>query len=102
MKICTEIRAEKIKRIRGGAAPRVLELCSGCGGMSLGLKSAGFDLVAHVEADETAARSYALNFEPPVGGRREAWTLARDMVRSDPASLITELGLQGDEAEQFD
>ena len=97
-----EIRFEKLERIRGGRAPRVLELCSGCGGMSLGLKAAGFDLVAHIEMDATAAESYALNFDPPVAARREAWSQARDMTRADPASLCSDLGLQGSSAEQFD
>jgi DNA (cytosine-5)-methyltransferase 1 len=97
-----ETRAEKLTRIRAGGAPRVLELCSGCGGMSLGLKAAGFDLVAHIETDETAAASYAINFEPPVDDRRAAWALARDMIKSDPATLCEELGLEGDVVDQFD
>lgn len=102
MKAGAELRTEKLERIRRGGAPRVLELCSGCGGMSLGLKAAGFDLVGHIEMDETAAASYALNFDPPVADRREAWGQARDMTRSDPASLCSELGLEGSAAEQFD
>lgn len=102
MKTGAEIREEKLSRIRAGGAPRVLELCSGCGGMSLGLKAAGFDLVAHVEADETAAASYAINFQPPVAGRQKAWALARDMTRSDPATLCAELGLKGAAVDQFD
>src|SRR5271170_2402496 len=102
MKRGTEIRAAKLKRIREGGVPRVLELCSGCGGMSLGLKRAGFDLIAHVEVDETAAASYALNFQPPVADRREAWSRPRDMILSDPASLSAELGLEGEAVEQFD
>ncbi len=102
MKTGAEIRAAKLERIRLGRAPRVLELCSGCGGMSLGLKAAGFDLVAHIEMDATAAASYALNFGPPVDERREAWSLARDMIASDPTSLCHDLGLDGDAGEQFD
>lgn len=96
------IRTAKLERIRRGGAPRVLELCSGCGGMSLGLKAAGFDLVAHVEMDATAAKSYALNFAPPVADRRDAWSAARDMTQSDPTTLCRELGLEGSAAEQFD
>lgn len=102
MKTDAEVRAAKLKRIRDGGAPRVLELCSGCGGMSLGLKAAGFDLIAHVEADETASASYARNFQPPVAERREAWNQARDMIHSDPATLSAELGLQGDAVDHFD
>lgn len=96
------IRKAKLERIRRGGAPRVLELCSGCGGMSLGLKAAGFDLVAHIEMDATAAASYALNFTPPVADRREVWSTARDMTQSDPTSLCRDIGLEGSPADQFD
>ena len=61
------IRRNKIARLDAGDAPRALEICSGCGGLSLGLKTAGFELSAHIEADAEAAASYALNF----GGDRE-------------------------------
>jgi DNA (cytosine-5)-methyltransferase 1 len=96
------VRKAKLERIRRGAAPRVLELCSGCGGMSLGLKAAGYDLAAHIELDPTAAASYALNIKPSATQRREAWAAARDMTSSDPASLCHELGMSGAVAEHFD
>jgi DNA (cytosine-5)-methyltransferase 1 len=70
--------------------------------MSLGLKAAGFDLVAHIEMDATAAASYALNFVAPVASRREAWSQSRDMTRSDPKSMCSDLGLEHSAAEQFD
>lgn len=38
-----------------------LDLFSGCGGLSLGLKKAGFQVVAAVEIDEKAQRTYELN-----------------------------------------
>lgn len=102
MTAAAAIRKGKLERMRNGGAPRVLELCSGCGGMSLGLKAADFDLVAHVEMDSTAAESYALNFSPPVADRREAWAAPRDMTQSDPASLCRDLGLDGSPADHFD
>jgi DNA (cytosine-5)-methyltransferase 1 len=34
------VRSAKLDRARNGLAPRVLELCSGCGGLSLGLTAA--------------------------------------------------------------
>lgn len=70
--------------------------------MSLGLKAAGFDLVAHVEEDETAAASYALNFRSADTDRYPAWSRPRDMIVADPASLSAEVGLRGDAVEQFD
>jgi len=39
-----------------------IELFAGCGGLSLGLKSAGFDLVMANELSPMAAESYAFNF----------------------------------------
>lgn len=102
MKINNAARQAKLDRLRGGEAPRALELCSGCGGMSLGMKAAGFELLGHVEFDDTAAASYALNFEPPVEERSAAWSKSRDMIASDPATLASEIGLEGSVVEHFD
>jgi DNA (cytosine-5)-methyltransferase 1 len=88
----------KAERLRGGAAPRVLEICSGCGGLSLGLQSAGFSLTAHIEIDPEAAASYALNF----GGHRDAsdaWSIPRDMVASSAEEIVGDLKL-GEPAEK--
>lgn len=86
------IRRRKLARLRDGVTPRALEICSGCGGLSLGLKEAGFDLTAHVEIDAQAAASYALNF----GKDRKAddpWALPRDMETCSAGQLTSELGL---------
>lgn len=98
-----EIRAgriAKIERLKTGAAPRLLELCSGCGGLSLGFRTAGFQLVAHVEADPGAAESYALNFAPPNSSR--LWRAPRDMECCAPADLVRELELEGGPHQAFD
>lgn len=95
------IRKSKLARLRAGGTPRALEICSGCGGLSLGLKEAGFDLSAHIEVDEEAAASYALNF----GGDRtgdDPWTVARDMEECSASELVSELGLATSAAESFD
>ncbi|HVX57287.1 MAG TPA: DNA cytosine methyltransferase, partial [Candidatus Saccharimonadales bacterium] len=97
-----DIRAKKLERIRDRKAPRVLELCSGAGGMSLGLAAAGFDLIAHVEHDAEAAASYALNFSAPAGAVAEAWAKARDMEVDTADSLVRELGLDAPTIECFD
>jgi DNA (cytosine-5)-methyltransferase 1 len=102
MIVATNLRAEKLARIKAGAAPRVLELCSGCGGLSLGLQAAGFNLVAHVESDPTAAASYALNFAPQSAEHLAGWTVARDMETTDPATLAAGVGLEGDVGVHFD
>lgn len=54
--------ARKIERLRSGEKPRVLDLFAGCGGLSLGLHAAGFDITAAVENDPAAARSHGTNF----------------------------------------
>jgi len=97
-----DIRKAKLEAIREGTKPRVLELCSGCGGMSLGLAAAGFDLVAHVETDPTAAASYALNFAPPSTDHQQAWAVERDMEKIDPSDLVEAIGLKGPVAGHFD
>lgn len=97
-----DIRARKLERIRAKGAPRVLELCSGCGGMSLGLAAAGFELLAHVEHDVGAAASYALNFDKPDGVAESAWSVARDMEAVSADDLVEELGLLTATAESFD
>ena len=38
----------KIARLKTGAPPRFMDLFAGCGGISLGFATAGFELVASV------------------------------------------------------
>ncbi len=95
-----KVRAAKLARLLRGERPRVLEICSGAGGLSLGLHAAGFELAAHIELDPEAARSYAMNF----GGTRAAddpWCLPRDMEACSAGDLTRELGL-GRTAAAFD
>lgn len=94
------VRLSKLARLQAGGIPRALEICSGSGGLSLGLKEAGFELTAHIEVDAEAAASYALNF-----GRERAsddpWRLPRDMERCSAPQLTAELGL-GCASDAFD
>ena len=43
-------------------APKAIALFSGCGGLSLGFAAAGFNLVGHVEIDDSANQIYDANF----------------------------------------
>jgi DNA (cytosine-5)-methyltransferase 1 len=97
-----KVRAAKLQRIRGGAAPRVLELCSGCGGLSLGMYAAGFQLVAHVEIEPKAAATYALNFRAPASADPIAWAQPRDMTRQAPEHLTADLKIDAQTDEAFD
>src|SRR5262245_60600177 len=95
------IRLRKLARLGGGARPRLLEICSGAGGLSLGLKAAGFGLSAHIEHDTEAAETYALNF-----GRGRAaddpWSVPRDMERCSAGRLVKDLHLSDAPEECFD
>jgi DNA (cytosine-5)-methyltransferase 1 len=84
-----KIIASKIRRLVEGAAPRVLDLFAGCGGISLGFQSAGFEIAGAVEFDPEAAASHGANFHP---GRPEH-ARAHDITQIEPATLAEELGL---------
>jgi DNA (cytosine-5)-methyltransferase 1 len=89
----------KVRRFKMGGKLRVLDLFSGCGGLSLGFQKAGYEIVASIELDNHAAASHAANFHA------EKFTIhnkARDIQQTDPASFFRELGLAGNTREQID
>ncbi|WP_334160353.1 DNA cytosine methyltransferase [Achromobacter insolitus] len=94
-------RRNKIARLHSGDTPRALEICSGCGGLSLGLKTAGFELTAHIEIDPEAAASYALNFGGDHAPESE-WARPRDMVSCSASELVADLELGTSAVESFD
>lgn len=77
---------------------RVLDLFSGCGGLSLGFHLAGFRILGGVEANPHAAESHGANFHPD----EPTHALARDITKTDPAILLSEFGLTGPVDEQVD
>lgn len=86
----------KIERIQAGGKPRVLDLFAGCGGISLGFHSAGFEIVGAVEFDRHAAMSHARNFHRDVSSDLfEVHSRARDITDTDPAKLVREFGYRG-------
>ena len=87
----------KLSRLRTGAQPRVLDLFSGCGGLSLGFSAAGFKIAAAIENDPTAAASYGANFhaDDPLHA------VDRDITSTAPGQLVRTLKL-GRVAEAFD
>lgn len=88
---------EKLSRLQAGGQPRVLDLFSGCGGLSLGFSAAGFEIVAAIENDPTAAASYGTNFhrDDPLHSTN------RDITTITPYRLVRTLKL-GRVAEAFD
>lgn len=86
----------KIARLANNplASPRVLDLFSGCGGLSLGFKAAGYEIVGAMEIDELAARSHAINFfKGSSASIIEHHAKPRDITAIDPSELIADLGL---------
>lgn len=80
--------AEKVARLQTGASPRVVDLFSGCGGMSLGFQHAGCTILAGIEKEDVRACTHALNFHP------EAFKLhgkGRDITVEDPIKCVREL-----------
>jgi DNA (cytosine-5)-methyltransferase 1 len=65
-----------------------IDLFSGCGGLTLGLKQAGFDVVAAIEVEATAIYAYRRNHP-------EVKLKGRNIERVTAWSLIDELNLQG-------
>ena len=93
----------KIKRLKGGSPPRFMDLFGGCGGITLGFVTAGFELVASVESDNWAAASHGANFSAfSRGTSPEAHSKARDIVRETPGSIFRDLGVAGHVEEQVD
>jgi DNA (cytosine-5)-methyltransferase 1 len=94
---------KKISRLRAGEPPRFMDLFAGCGGISLGFATAGYELVASVESDPCAAASHAENLAQVSRGKNpEAHYKARDIVREDPAALFRDLGISGSPDDQVD
>lgn len=93
----------KIARLRSGQPPRFIDLFSGCGGISLGFLTAGFEPIASVELDQRAAESHGANFAHLSHGRNlEAHFLARDVTKERPAGIFRDIGLSGATDEQVD
>jgi len=92
---------EKEKRFRDGGKLRVLDLFSGCGGLSLGFHKTGYEIVAAVEMDKDAAHSHATNFH-----KNDLYfsqhAKARDIQTTNPASLFKEIGIINQPGEQID
>ena len=73
------LRSQSIK-------PTAIDLFSGCGGLTLGLKQSGFNVLAAIEVDESAADAYSANHS-------EVMLFEADIRDIEPRSMRIELGL---------
>lgn len=64
-----------------------IDVFAGCGGLSCGLEQAGFSVVASIEIDELAARTYKLNHPSTT-------VIQKDIREIDIRKLIEDLKLQ--------
>lgn len=67
--------------------PKAIDLFSGCGGLSLGLKQAGFSIVAAIDNDKVACSTYKLN-------HRQTELLEKDITKIRPEYLRRRLGIK--------
>ncbi len=68
--------------------PTALSLFSGAGGMDLGVKQAGFKILAAIEIDPHCCETLRSNFSP------ESRVIESDVLSVDPYALRDELGLR--------
>lgn len=83
----------KLERLARGARPRVLDMFSGAGGISLGFQRAGFQIDGALEIDELASRTHGTNFHGCNPDLLELHARPRDMTKVEPHQLAEELGL---------
>ncbi|MCY3792693.1 MAG: DNA cytosine methyltransferase [Gemmatimonadetes bacterium] len=70
-----------------GEEPVAIDLFSGCGGLTEGLKMAGFRVLAAIDVDLFAIQTYRAN-------HREVAVWKRDVRRVEPARLLRRFGLR--------
>ncbi len=72
---------------RGSKSPTAIDLFCGCGGLTLGLKWAGFRVLGAVDIDPPAVKTYQANHS-------DVTLLETDIRKLDPQELLDTLGLE--------
>jgi DNA (cytosine-5)-methyltransferase 1 len=83
----------KLERLAAGGRPRVVDLFSGAGGISLGFQRAGFQIDGALEIESLPALTHALNFHGGSDQETARHARPRDMVHVSPAEFAAELSL---------
>lgn len=91
---------EKMARLAGGEPPRVLDLFSGCGGLTAGFSLAGFTSLGGLDVDRISMATHWLNFHPH-GHRTLEEIPSFDLKVTTPADFGAWAGI-GDPVEHVD
>jgi DNA (cytosine-5)-methyltransferase 1 len=83
----------KLRRLAGGNSPRVLDMFSGAGGISLGFHRAGFQIQGSLEIEALPALTHSVNFHGADQEQMAIHARPRDMTKVEPDELAEELGL---------
>jgi len=83
----------KLERIAAGKKPRVVDLFSGAGGISLGFHHAGFQIDGALEIEPLPALTHALNFHRENSELARLHSQPRDMTKLEPGEFASALGL---------
>jgi DNA (cytosine-5)-methyltransferase 1 len=89
----SDIFLQKRTHLQTGANVRVLDICAGAGGFSLGFQSAGYKLVGAIESDPDAASSYAVNLHKDCKSI-SLYAKPRDLTMDSPRQVAREFGLE--------
>ncbi len=83
---------KKLARIRANDALRVVDLFSGCGGMSLGLKRAHYDILGGIEFNPNAVATYSKNIFKGLDEKSlEIHSTAHDITKLTPERFLQEI-----------
>jgi DNA (cytosine-5)-methyltransferase 1 len=82
------------RRIKDALPPKALSLFSGAGGMDVGVKQAGFEIVGCVEFDPYACETLRANISQE---NLHTKVFEEDVRKIDPAVLMKDLGLKAGE-----
>lgn len=93
LKKSDQIITQKIFAMRNGKSPRVLDLCGGAGGASLGFHTAGYDLLGSVEYDREAFLTYLHNLHPEMAALPDHGGVGpSDLTTAAPSDVLKKWG----------